>query len=83
MPRPGWASSRAPTSGAPTPSATGPSGPAGTGYGVPDVAALQNELDTYADVGLFGDLETPNAADYLSDILDRVYDDAVVIWPSF
>ena len=57
--------------------------PTGTGFGVPDVAALQNELDTYAEVGLFGDLETPNAADYLSDILDRVYDDAVVIWPSF
>jgi NitT/TauT family transport system substrate-binding protein len=57
--------------------------PAGTGYGVADVAALQNELDTYAEVGLFGDLETPNAADYLSDILDRVYDGAVVIWPSF
>jgi ABC-type nitrate/sulfonate/bicarbonate transport system substrate-binding protein len=57
--------------------------PAGTGYGVPDVAALQNELDTYAEVGLFGDLETPTAADYLSDILDRVYDGAVVIWPSF
>jgi NitT/TauT family transport system substrate-binding protein len=57
--------------------------PAGTGYGVPDVAALQNELDTYADVGLFGDLETPKAADYLSDLLDQIYDGAVVIWPSF
>ena len=57
--------------------------PAGTGYGVADVAALQNELDTYAEVGLFGDAETPTAADYLSDILDQIYDvDAVVIWPA-
>ena len=57
--------------------------PAGTGYGVADVAALQNELDTYAGVGLFGDAETPVAADYLSDILAGIYDaDAVVIWPA-
>ncbi len=57
--------------------------PAGTGFGVADVAALQNELDTYAEVGLFGDAATPNAADYLSDVLDRIYDpDAVVIWPA-
>ncbi len=57
--------------------------PAGTGYGVADVAALQDELDTYAEVGLFGDAETPSAADYLSDILDRIYDaDAKVIWPA-
>ena len=56
--------------------------PAGTGYGVADAAALQNELDTYAEVGLFGDAETPTASDYLSDILDRIYADAVVIWPA-
>ncbi len=56
--------------------------PAGTGYGIADAAALQNELDTYAEVGLFGDAETPTAADYLSDILDRIYADAVVIWPA-
>jgi NitT/TauT family transport system substrate-binding protein len=57
--------------------------PAGTGYGVPDAAALQNELDTYSEVGLFGDAETPVAADYLSDILDGIYDaDATVIWPA-
>ena len=56
--------------------------PAGTGYGVADAAALQNELDTYAEIGLFGDAETPTASDYLSDILDRIYDDAVVIWPA-
>ena len=57
--------------------------PAGTGFGVGSVDALQNELDTYAQVGLFGDADTPKATDYLSDIIDRVYDaDAVVIWPT-
>ena len=57
--------------------------PAGTGFGVADIAALQNELDTYAEVGLFGDASAPSASDYLSDILDRVYDaDAQVIWPA-
>jgi NitT/TauT family transport system substrate-binding protein len=57
--------------------------PAGTGYGVPDAAALQNELDTYGEVGLFGDAAVPVAADYLSDILDGIYDaDATVIWPT-
>ena len=57
--------------------------PAGTGYGVPDAAALQNELDTYGEVGMFGDAEVPVAADYLSDILDGIYDaDATVIWPA-
>lgn len=57
--------------------------PAGTGYGVADAAALQNELDTYGEVGLFADAETPIAAGYLSNILDRVYDaDATVIWPA-
>ena len=57
--------------------------PAGTGFGVVSVDALQNELDTYAQVGLFGDADTPQATDYLSDIIDRVYDaDASVIWPA-
>jgi ABC-type nitrate/sulfonate/bicarbonate transport system substrate-binding protein len=57
--------------------------PEGTGFGVADVDALQNELDTYAEVGLFGDAETPTAADFLSDVLERIYDaDATVIWPA-
>lgn len=57
--------------------------PPGTGFGVGNVDALQNELDTYAQVGLFGDADTPVATDYLSDILDRIYDaDAMVIWPT-
>jgi ABC-type nitrate/sulfonate/bicarbonate transport system substrate-binding protein len=57
--------------------------PQGTGFGVADVDALQNELDTYADVGLFGDADTPAAADFLSDVLERIYDaDAEVVWPA-
>jgi hypothetical protein len=57
--------------------------PPGTGFGVADVEALQSELDTYAEVGLFGDAETPTAAEFLSDILERIYDaDATVIWPA-
>ncbi len=57
--------------------------PAGTGFGVASVEALQNELDTYAEVGLFGDAGTPSASDYLSDIRERIYDaDAHVIWPA-
>lgn len=57
--------------------------PSGTGYGVADATALQNELDTYGEVGLFGDADTPVAADYLSDILEGIYDaDAMVIWPA-
>jgi ABC-type nitrate/sulfonate/bicarbonate transport system substrate-binding protein len=57
--------------------------PPGTGFGVADLDALQSELDTYAEVGLFGDAETPTAAEFLSDILERIYDaDATVIWPA-
>ena len=44
---------------------------------------LQDELDTYAGVGLFGDADTPDASAYLGDLLDAVYDDdAAVIWPA-
>jgi ABC-type nitrate/sulfonate/bicarbonate transport system substrate-binding protein len=58
--------------------------PQGTGYGVPDVSALQVELDTYAAVGLFGDDGAPDAASRLgNDIIAGVYDtDGQVIWPS-
>jgi len=55
----------------------------GTGYGVPASGALQNELDTYAEVGLFGDADAPDANALLGDdIIVRVYtDDGQVIWP--
>ena len=58
--------------------------PEGTGLGVPDDVMLQAELDAYAEVGLFGDAPTPDAASRLgSDIIASVYDaDGVVIWPS-
>ncbi len=58
--------------------------PAGTGYGVPQAAALQNELDTYAEIGLFGDAGAPEATTLLGDdIIVRVYSgDGQVIWPS-
>jgi ABC-type nitrate/sulfonate/bicarbonate transport system substrate-binding protein len=57
--------------------------PAGTGFGAASVESLQNELDTYAEIGLFGDAETPTASDYLSSMLDDIYDaDATVIWPA-
>jgi ABC-type nitrate/sulfonate/bicarbonate transport system substrate-binding protein len=58
--------------------------PSGTGYGVPQSGALQDELDTYAGVGLFGDAGAPNADTYLGgDVIASIYDtDAKVIWPS-
>lgn len=56
----------------------------GTGYGVPQVDALQNELDTYADVGLFDDGGAPDAATLVGDnIILRIYtSDGDVIWPA-
>jgi NitT/TauT family transport system substrate-binding protein len=51
-------------------------------YGVPDVTALQAELDAYAAVGLF-DGTAPDAADFaLVEPIAGVYDGAEVIWPS-
>ena len=52
-------------------------------YGVPQVDALQTELDAYAAVGLFGGT-APTAADFaLVDPIAGVYDDQMtVIWPS-
>ena len=56
--------------------------PEGMGLGMPDVEALQAELDAYSAVGLFGDA-TPVAADFIADLAAGVYDDtATVIWPS-
>jgi NitT/TauT family transport system substrate-binding protein len=57
--------------------------PEGTGVGVPDAMVLQEELDTYAEVGLFGDGETPTAEDWIDAlIISSVYaDDGSIIWP--
>ncbi len=55
--------------------------PEGMGLGMPDVEALQAELDAYSAVGLFGDA-TPVAADFVTDLAAGVYDDTgMVIWP--
>lgn len=56
----------------------------GQGVAVPQAGALQDELDTYAEIGLFGDTGAPDAAAALGDmIIVGVYDgDGVVIWPS-
>jgi ABC-type nitrate/sulfonate/bicarbonate transport system substrate-binding protein len=56
--------------------------PAGQGVGIPDRDALQNELDTYAEVGLFGELDTPDADTYISDVLEGLYDGDTVVWPA-
>lgn len=58
--------------------------PEGMGLGVPDPVSLQNELDAYAEVGLFGDGAAPTATDFIADELAAgVYDSsAVVVWPS-
>ena len=58
--------------------------PEGVGYGVPDGAQLQAELDAYAKIGIFGDADTPDAASRLGiDIIASIYDaNAQVIWPA-
>ena len=57
--------------------------PEGTPFGMPDIESLQNELDTYAETGLFGDDDTPEAADVVGlDLMERIHDGSVVIWPS-
>jgi NitT/TauT family transport system substrate-binding protein len=60
--------------------------PEGVGLGVPDPEALQAELDAYAEVGLFGDGEVPDAASVAATALVAgVYDpdinDRDVVWP--
>ena len=56
--------------------------PEGAAIGVPDPAALQDEVDTYAEIGLFGD-EVPSVEGVASTQLAEVYaDDGTVIWPS-
>ena len=57
--------------------------PDGTGFGVPDAAVLQEELDTYAGVGLFGDGDTPTATDWIdATMISSIYaDDGSIIYP--
>ena len=57
--------------------------PEESGLGTPDLATLQNEVDAYAAVGLFGDGDPPEAADYVADFTAGLYDDtASLIWPA-
>jgi NitT/TauT family transport system substrate-binding protein len=58
--------------------------PAGTPIGVPDPVLLQNEVDTYAAIGLFGEGGAPPIDErYVVDLIAGVYDDSGrVIWPS-
>ena len=57
--------------------------PEGVGFGVPDPEMLQTELETYAEVGLFGDDVTPDADSQLGmDVIAGVYDsNGEVVWP--
>lgn len=56
--------------------------PEGMGLGVPDVRGLQAEVDAYAELGLFGDVDTPTASEFVSELTPGVYDDdAMLIWP--
>jgi NitT/TauT family transport system substrate-binding protein len=58
--------------------------PEGSNVGVPIGDELQTQLDTYAEVGYFGDADTPQAEGrYHPDLVADLYDDeGVVIWPS-
>jgi NitT/TauT family transport system substrate-binding protein len=58
--------------------------PADTGLATPDLALLQDEIEAYAEVGLFGGDSTPDAAAYLADdAMTGVYDaSGALIWPS-
>ena len=47
----------------------------------PRTLSTQAEVDAYAQVGLFGEGETPNAGDFIGDMAAGVYDGAVLIWP--
>ena len=57
--------------------------PDGAAIGVPDPAALQAEVDTYAEIGMFGDA-APSIDGVASTLLAEVYADDLrtVVWPS-
>jgi NitT/TauT family transport system substrate-binding protein len=57
--------------------------PAGTPFGMPDLTSLQVELDTYAETGLFGDGDVPDAASVVGlDLMERIHDGDAVVWPA-
>ncbi len=57
--------------------------PQGTPFGLPDLESLQVELDTYAETGLFGDGDVPDAASMVDlDLMERIHDGDSVVWPA-
>ena len=58
--------------------------PEGVGLGAPDPTVLQEEIDAYAQVGLYGDGDTPVATDFIaSGLTAATYDPSgTVIWPA-
>jgi NitT/TauT family transport system substrate-binding protein len=56
--------------------------PDGTGMGVPDAELLQDEVDAYAEVGLFGG-EAPDVDEFIHGApIEGIYDESgQVIWP--
>jgi NitT/TauT family transport system substrate-binding protein len=55
----------------------------GAGLGVPDLELLQQEVDAYAEVGIFGDGPAPDISERVDvELVAGVYDDeGAVIWP--
>src|SRR6056297_339726 len=57
--------------------------PDDTPFGLPDVESLQVELDTYAETGLFGDGDVPDAGSVVDvALMERIHDGTTVIWPA-
>ena len=57
--------------------------PAGSPVGLADAAGLQNEVDAYAAIGLFGGTAPDISKRFNTSVLTSIYDSAgKVIWPS-
>ena len=57
--------------------------PAGSPVGLADAAALQNEVEAYAAIGLFGGTAPDISKRFNTSVLTSIYDgDGKVIWPS-
>ncbi|PIE32015.1 MAG: hypothetical protein CSA55_04355 [Ilumatobacter coccineus] len=55
--------------------------PDGMVAGTPLVDRLQDELDAYAETGLFGEATPPAATEVIIPIIDTITDDGTIIWP--
>lgn len=56
--------------------------PDGSDIGVPDGDALEQQVDAYAEVGYFGDGDTPEVEGrYDPDLVANLYHDGAAIWP--